>query len=199
MERSNPNRIKVRSLQTDISNMKNLVRCLLFFSVCVCGVSVWGTPNQFTYQGRILSKNNIPLEYNNVSFQFEITSPNGQCILFREQVDHIDMTSSGGTFDVPIGSGARSFPSGAGFTLSDAFNNSDPLNCDGGTLFTPSSNSIRLLRVQFRDQSGWNLITPDSEIRSVPFSAYSYSAERLGSNPVAAFVLKSEINNNVSC
>ncbi|QDK37867.1 tail fiber domain-containing protein [Bdellovibrio sp. NC01] len=163
------------------------------------GLVAHASPNSFTYQGRILKSDSTPLEYNNVSFQFEITTPNGQCILYREQIDHVDMTNSGGVFDVPIGGGTQSFPGNGIFVLSDAFNNTGSLNCDGGSTYNAASSDERRLRVKFHDGSGWKTISPDNVIRAVPYSSYSYSAERLGSKTANDFVLKGDVNGNVTC
>ncbi len=160
---------------------------------------LWAAPASFTYQGRIVKSDNSPLNYNNVSFQFEITTANGQCILYREQVDHVDMTNSGGVFDVPIGGGVQSFPGTGSFSLLDAFNNSVNLNCDGGAVYTGSSGDVRKLRVKFHDGVGWQVISPDNIIRSVPYSAYSFSAEKIGNKTLGDIVVKTDINGNASC
>ncbi|WP_168196420.1 tail fiber domain-containing protein [Bdellovibrio sp. NC01] len=161
--------------------------------------SAAASPSSFTYQGRILKSDSTPLQYNNVSFQFEITTPNGQCILYREQVDHVDMTNSGGVFDVPIGGGVRAYPAGPSFTLLDAFNNSTDLVCEGGTVYSASSGDNRKLRVKFYDGSGWQTITPDAVIRSVPFAAYSQSAEKIADKTVSDLLVKAEVNGNITC
>ncbi|WP_413568582.1 tail fiber domain-containing protein [Bdellovibrio sp. HCB117] len=155
--------------------------------------AAWAGPNSLTYQGRILRADGSPLEFNNVSFQFEITSPDGLCVLYREQVNGINMTNSGGVFDVAIGSGSKSFPTDASFKLLDAFVNSGSLACYGSSNYSPSYDDIRRLRVQFHDGSGWKVISPDSEIRSVPFAGYSYSATKLGTNSASDFLLKAGI------
>lgn len=154
-----------------------------------------GAPNSLTYQGRILSSEGRPLEYNNVSFLFEITSNNGTCIIYREQKNAIDMTNSQGVFDVPIGTGNKLFPSSPTKSLLSVFDNTkthdcaDPNNNVAGT-YTPASGHTRLLRVQFHDGTGWRVISPDNEIRTVPFSAFAHSAEKLGENFPSDFVLK---------
>lgn len=151
------------------------------------------TTNTLTYQGRILKSDGTPLEYHNVSFLFEITNPSGSCVIYREQVNGVNMTNSHGVFDVPIGSGTKLYPTDPLFKMVDAFNNSGNFTCDGGVAFTPQADSIRLLKVQFYDGNGWNPISPSSEIRSVPFAAFAMSAEKLGNNSPADFVLKSSV------
>lgn len=165
----------------------------IFIALLLLINSAQATPNSLTYQGRILKNDGTPLEYSNVSFQFEITSPNGQCIIYREQVDHIDLTNSGGVFDVPIGTGSQSHPTAGTFSLLDSFKNSGNLSCDGGATFSPAANDQRRLRVRFHDGSGWKTISPDNEIRSVPYAAYSLSAQKLGSYQSTDFVLKNTV------
>ncbi|XGC80309.1 tail fiber domain-containing protein [Bdellovibrio bacteriovorus] len=167
----------------------------------------FAAPNSLTYQGRIVKSDGTPLEYNNVSFVFEITSPNGSCVIYREQKNGVNMANSKGVFDVPIGTGTKLFPPSPTATLLSAFDNSQVQDCGDAdnnvaSTYTPSASHTRLLRVQFHDGTGWKLISPDNEIRSVPFAAYSSSAETakkaadadtLGTHPLADFVLKTGI------
>ncbi|WP_142695936.1 hypothetical protein [Bdellovibrio sp. NC01] len=151
-------------------------------------------PQSLTYQGRILKSDGSPLESNSVSFQFQILDPAGLCTIYREQVNGIDMSNSKGVFDVPIGSGSVSWPTSGTFYILSAFNNATPLSCEGGTsTYTPLATDGRVLRVQFHDGSGWKLITPDSIIRSVPFSGFAGSAAKLGNNVASDFVLKTSL------
>lgn len=159
----------------------------------MAGINAIASPDSFVYQGRIVKSDGTALEYNNVSFAFAITNAAGNCVLYREQKDNVNMQGSGGVFDVPIGSGTRLFPTGGTDNIRDAFKNSVSLPCDGGGTYTPSETEVRLLKVQFHDGVGWNAITPYSTIRSVPFSTFSYSSSRLGNNVAADFVLKSAL------
>lgn len=148
-------------------------------------------PPTFSYQGRILGINGQGLEYGNVSFEFTVTSPDGSCVLYKEQRDGVDMRNSKGVFDTPIGSGVKSYPAAAGFTLLDAFNNSAPLTCFGGSTYTPAFDDTRRLRVSFYDGAGWRVITPDSIIRSVPYAGFAGNAAKFAGKPVTDFVLQS--------
>ncbi|UOF02296.1 tail fiber domain-containing protein [Bdellovibrio reynosensis] len=151
------------------------------------------SPQELTYQGRIIKSDGTPLEYNQVSFQFEITSPNGHCVVYREQVDSIDMTNSGGVFDVPIGGGTQSYPNTGTFKLLDSFNNLASFACDGGSTYNAAAGDLRRLRVRFNDGTGWKTISPDNVIRSVPYAAHSLSSDKLGTNSPSDFVLKSAV------
>ncbi|WP_413568450.1 beta strand repeat-containing protein [Bdellovibrio sp. HCB117] len=157
------------------------------------GMLAQAAPNALTYQGRIVKSDGQPLEYGNTSFIFEVTSPNGSCVIYREQRDGVNLLNSNGVFDVPIGSGTKLFPTDPLFTLLDAFNNSKVHDCYGGATYTAASSDIRLLKVQFHDGSGWKVISPSNEIRSVPYSAYALSAEKLGTRSADEFVLKTGV------
>ncbi len=157
------------------------------------GFSARATPGSLTYQGRIKGLDGAPLEINGVQFEFSITNPTGTCIVYREKSNSIDMRNSGGVFDVPIGTGSQDFPASTTFKLLDAFDNSQSLDCEGGGTYSPVIDDKRLLRVQFFDGSGWKLISPDSEIRSVPYAGHAKTAQKLGTNVASDFVLKSNM------
>ncbi|MGE9746003.1 tail fiber domain-containing protein [Bdellovibrio bacteriovorus] len=170
-----------------------MVLCLTL-SICTFWLQLgYAAPSNLTYQGRIIKADGTPLEYGNTSFLFEITSPNGNCVIYREQRDGVSMVNSKGVFDVPIGSGTKLFPADPLFTLLDSFNNSLVHNCFGGATYTAGTGDVRLLKVQFHDGSGWKVISPANEIRSVPYSAYALSAEKLGSKVESDFVLKASV------
>ncbi|WP_374029567.1 hypothetical protein [Bdellovibrio bacteriovorus] len=172
---------------------------LVFIALSYFGTDANGAPTTLTYQGRILRSDGTPLEHSNVSFIFQVTDPSGQCVIYQEQVTGINMTNSNGVFDVPIGLGLVNFPLSGSFTVLDAFNNSTNYTCgaclgyncaNGTSTFTPLNTDNRVLRVQFHDGSGWRTISPDNLIRSVPFSGYALSAQKLGTNVASDFLLK---------
>lgn len=68
-------------------------------------------PAALTYQGRIVKSNGQPLEYAAVAFEFTVLAPNKTCVLYREQLNNVNMVNSGGVFDVKIGS-AHNYPGG---------------------------------------------------------------------------------------
>lgn len=168
------------------------MKTLILLTILIGSNLVQAAPASLSYQGRIVKSDGTPLQHTSVSFQFEITSPNGSCVIFREQVSGMNMANSNGIFDTPIGA-SHNYPLTASFTILDAFNNLGSFTCDGGATYAPAVNDGRRLRVQFHDGSSWRLISPDSIIRSVPFAGFSLSAEKLGSHPVADFVMKSSL------
>lgn len=151
------------------------------------------SPSALSYQGRILKTDGTPLEYSAVSFIFQIIDPSGQCLIYQEQVNGINMVQSGGVFDVPIGKGTVTYPTTGSFTVLDAFNNLGSFVCSGGASYNPSANDGRKLRVQFYDGLGWKTISPDNVIRSVPYAGYALSAQKLGINTAADFLLKNSV------
>lgn len=163
----------------------------------------WAAPAAMTYQGRILKTDGTPLEYNDVSFLFQILDPSGQCLLYQEQVSGINMNNSGGVFDVPIGQGSVQFPSGGGGTLLDVFNNATVFTCgacsssgssyscgNASSTYPASMGDGRKLRVSFHDGNGWKTISTDNVIRSVPFAGFAQSAQKLGNNVASDFLTK---------
>ncbi len=176
----------------------NISITLLILSILIPLVG-FTSPSSLTYQGRILKSDGTPLEYNNVSFIFQIMDPTGSCVIFQEQVTGYSMVNSGGVFDVPIGKGTMNFPLLGGFSILDTFNSSSTFTCgsctgytctNGSSTYVPVTNDGRLLRVSFYDGSGWKTISPDSTIRSVPFAGYASSAQKLGTNVASDFLIK---------
>ncbi|MDG0816867.1 beta strand repeat-containing protein [Bdellovibrio svalbardensis] len=143
-----------------------------------------------TYQGRILKSDGTPLEHNNVSFLFEIANPNGSCVIYREQVDGINMVNSNGVFDVSIGGGTKLFPANPLFNLEQSFANSSSINCSGGATYSPLVDDGRVLKVQFHDGVGWKQISPDAVIHSVPYAMVAKSAQTLGDKTASDFIQK---------
>ncbi|KYG62964.1 hypothetical protein AZI87_17030 [Bdellovibrio bacteriovorus] len=187
----------------------------LFLSAVVLPAYAVGpvaSTGSLTYQGRILRSDGTPFENKNVSFVFQILDPGGQCVIYQEQVNGINMENSKGVFDVPIGTGSVQYITGLGAsTVVDIFNNDSGMgyfcgacsssgssyNCSATTTpYHPIATAGRLLRVAFYDGTGWKTVTPDNEIRTVPYAGYATSAQKLGKNSVNDFVLKNEINNS---
>jgi hypothetical protein len=125
-----------------------LMRAISFLLLIGIHGTAIASPAALTYQGRIITQGGTPLEHSSVSFQFEILNPSGTCVIYREQVDGINMKNSGGVFDVKIGA-SHTYPGNAGFSILDSFNNSGSFVCDGGVAYNPTSIDGRLLRVQY--------------------------------------------------
>ncbi|QDK46299.1 hypothetical protein DOM22_14565 [Bdellovibrio sp. ZAP7] len=180
---------------------------MLCFTLATSSVAL-ASATSLTYQGRILTASGQPFEYAHASFLFKITSPDGQCVIYQEQFNGVDMTNSNGIFDVPIGTGSVQYISSPASTVIDIFNNSSSYQCgtcspSAGNTYTCSPSMAapyvatpadgRLLRVAFYDGSGWNAVTPDNKIRAVPYAGYSFTAYKLGSHVANDFMLKADV------
>lgn len=144
-----------------------------------------------TYQGRILDTLGQPLEYQYTQFIFEIVSPDGTCVLYKETTSPIDLRNSNGVFDVSIGNHTVDSGVASGITIETVFQNEKPFTCIGGGSYNAVNGHNRKLRVSFKDSVGWRLITPDQEIRGVPYATYaqnSASALRLGTSSESDFL-----------
>lgn len=170
-----------------------MIRLIIFSSVLILTSIAFAAPNTLTYQGRILTATGTPLEHNNVSFLFEIKSQDGLCVYYREQKNGVNMSGSKGVFDVPLGTGTKLFPTSGSVGLKEVFDNTATLDCaDANNNVASSKGPIadqsRRLSVSFHDGVGWNQITPDNEIRSVPYAHFASSALKLGNFTATDFV-----------
>ncbi|QLY24879.1 hypothetical protein [Bdellovibrio sp. KM01] len=151
------------------------------------------SPQKLTYQGRIVDSTGNALNYNDVSFRFQITSTDGLCVLYYEERQHINMQNSDGIFDIAIGDGNVIYAAGGANKLSDSFTNGITHNCYGGGTWASSATSERLLKVSFHDGTGWQAIDPANTIRSVPFAMSSFSAQTLADKTINDLVLKASL------
>ncbi|MGZ3842997.1 MAG: beta strand repeat-containing protein [Bdellovibrio sp.] len=175
--------------------------CSIIFIINLSISQSKASPAALTYQGRIIKNDGTPLEYNNVSFVFQITNPTGSCVIYQEQVTGYNMVNSGGVFDVAIGQGGIQFPLGSSVNILEMFNNSSTFACgscsansggytcvNGTSTYAASVGDVRKLRVSFYDGNSWKTITPDNLIRSVPYAGYALSAEKLGNKTASDFL-----------
>lgn len=177
--------------------MKSVLFWTLFSIISIPSLAIAG-PAALSYQGRIVKPDGSPLQHAAVSFQFEITNENGSCVLYREQVNGLDMRSSNGLFDIKIGTN-HSYPADPNFSVVETFDNGKTQNCDGGTNYIPLAGDGRILKVQFHDGQAWRTVTPNPVIRSLPFAMFSESASKLGSWTASDFLIKNQVNGNSDC
>lgn len=152
--------------------------------------SAMAVPSYLSYQGRIKTMDGSPLEYNGVSFIFEISANSGACSLYREQVSGVNMQNSKGVFDVSIGSGTKLYLETPSSNIVEVFANHKTFNCEAGGTYHPTEGESRRLRVLFHDGTSWRRISPDTTIQSVPFAAYARSSQKLEDKVVSDFLLK---------
>ncbi|WP_413582543.1 beta strand repeat-containing protein [Bdellovibrio sp. HCB288] len=169
---------------------KKILAAGLFWGVITLVFTAVASPQKLTYQGRIVDSLGNPLNYNDVTFRFQITSTDGTCVLYYEERQHVNMQNSNGIFDIAIGDGTVIYAVGGANKLSDSFINGVSHACHGGGSWNATSTSERLLKVSFQDATGWQEITPSNTIRSVPFAMTSYSAQTLADKGINDFLLK---------
>jgi DUF2075 family protein len=155
-------------------------------------------PTTFSYQGRILSSAGGSPGFTMASFSFSVMidkagGKNPNCTIFREQKDLVPL-STDGLFDVAIGEGTANFPNSSA-KVYDYMNNTGTVSCAEGGTFLLSASDKRFLDVQFNPNgtSGWQHITPASEIRAVPYATNAISAEKLGGLVATDYVRKTDL------
>jgi hypothetical protein len=175
--------------------------CVLLMGFLM-SVGAQAAPGSLNYQGRIMqSDNTTPLTATNVQFDFKIMDPSGTYTIYEELSAVMDMSASQGIFDIPVGTGTQTFPDGTvsdssyvtSFNVATAFSMIN-FYCKGGgsatRCYNAGANDTRILRVRFYDGTGWQTISPDLVIRSVPFAAQAASAQTLGTYSASDFMLK---------
>ena len=140
-------------------------------------------PDGLTFHGRIIKPDATPLEAPSVDFTIQILSPGPEaCVLYSETHNNVNMTGSNGMFSFIIGKGTPVFNT---YALSQVFSNNTTmtgLTCGTGTSYTPASGDKRLIHVKFNDGTNIVTISPDSEVRSVPYALYAQQLEGIGKN-----------------
>lgn len=153
--------------------------------------------SNLTLSGRITKPDGTDLKSSDVDFKFSIVDVTGACVLYVEDATSLDLSSSSGSFEYSIGSGAVSFASG-GLTLPDIFNNSTAsFACQTSGTYSPSATDDRKLVIQFIDQTEstptWRTFASSIPLNSVPSAYYANSANKLGTNVASDFIIKTGI------
>ena len=173
---------------------------LLCLGLCLGALEALAQP--FTFRGQITNEGTgQPLESENVNFKVEIRSLAGECLLYEESFQAVDMEDSQGFFVLNIGEGESS-QSSVRFTLAEAMDNShgvfSSLSCDsGGSEYDSCPRDGRLLRVSFTDQNDSTNGTGEfsQTIGSLPYAGQSLRAESLQGKGPGDFV---QINSQVT-
>ena len=172
----------------------NLKTDLVYFAtviaVLVSGFSTARAqgPATFSYEGVITDTNGYPLEAASVLFTLQVTSPNGQCVLYEEQQTQ-NMTGSAGHFTLWLGQGTLT--TGAGnqnpnptIPFASVFSNLKPFvtaTCPGGG-YTPAAGDTRRVTIAFNDGTTTTVMSPSISIGSSPYAMEADSLQ--GKKPV---------------
>ncbi|KYG62939.1 hypothetical protein AZI87_16900 [Bdellovibrio bacteriovorus] len=159
-------------------------------------MSVSEVPQGLTIQGRIIQPDGLPLEDSNVHFNIKVLSPGAEaCVLFEEN-RVVNMTNSKGVINFAIGAGeagATVVPSGHTLPLHKILKNSGTIaglaSCAGGqTSYAPNAGDSRKVRVTFTVGSETVALSPDFDLRSVPYAMESENAVALEGKKAADFI-----------
>ncbi|MBK8205145.1 MAG: hypothetical protein IPK68_23590 [Bdellovibrionales bacterium] len=93
--------------------------------------------------------------------------------MLYEDLATINMTNSGGSFALPLGSGV---PIGPAYSLKEVFSNTGSFTGFGSCLYSPLTGHSRLLRVTFDEGSG-PVALQDQTVNSVPYALYALKLE----------------------
>ena len=168
---------------------------LLCMGLCLGALEALAQP--FTFRGQIINEGTgLPLESENVNFKVEIRSLVGECLLYEESFQAVDMEDSQGFFVLNMGNSQTPFP------LAEAMDNShgvfSSLSCEPGfSDYAPTPGDGRLLRVSFTDQNDSQSGTGEfsQTIGSLPYAGQSLRAESLQGKGPGDFV---QINSQVT-
>ncbi|ASD62949.1 hypothetical protein [Bdellovibrio bacteriovorus] len=162
-------------------------------------VSLTEVPQGLTVQGRIIQPNGMPLEDSHVSFNIKVLSPGPEtCVLFEENRT-VNMTNSKGIINFTLGSGengATVVNTGPLLAIHQVLKNSAAINgltsCAAGyTAYVPQPGDARKVRVTFTVGSDTITLSPDFQMRSVPFALESENAVALNGKKASDFIQKS--------
>ena len=147
------------------------------------------SPANVTIQGRVFKPDGTFLSSPSVVFTLKVISPGAEgCVLYEETQTVTNLSTTQGSFSLPIGSGVRG-GSDPGLSLATLFKNSGTmtgLTCVSGTTYSPLASQSRKVRVSFDDGSGTGpqALASDYSLSSSVFAFYADDALKL--NGIAA-------------
>ena len=138
-------------------------------------------------QAKIVKPDGNPLEAPSVNFQFTILDPSESCILYSETYSAINMVSTHGLISFRLGTGVKTYPVSA-TTYEQVFSNTTAsLSCNGGGVYSPSSNDVRKIIMQYNDGAGWET-HPAVTINAVPYAMFARDSQKLNGKDFTEFV-----------
>lgn len=157
-------------------------------------LAAFAGPGRTTYQAKIVKPDGYPLEASSVTFKFTILDPSATCILYSENYNAVNMSSTSGLISFSLGSGVKSFPVSS-TTFEQVFSNITPfLACDSGgpANYSPNANDMRRIVMQFNDGNGWQTL-PAMSINAVPYAMYANDTLKFNGLQASDFVQVSTI------
>ncbi len=183
----------------------DLSKRLIFILLAVIAESVIAaeeSPQSFTYEGTIYSASGNSGLADIFTFKFQILSEDGNCVLYEEVQNSVNLISTTGAFSLRIGgpTGAAKRTTGPasdpGFTMAQIFRNAGSLTvptsiCPAGS-YSPSAGHARKLRVTITPQSTGTAetLSPDYTITSVP---QALVAETIQGTPLSGLITASGV------
>lgn len=177
-----------------------LLVVLLLAGPAFAQVSFSEVPQGLTVQGRIIQPDGLPLEDSNVAFNIKVLSPGPEeCVLFEENRT-VNMTNSKGVVNFVLGaseSGSSVVNVGLSLPIHKILKNSGSFSgltkCTPGySVYSPQAGDTRKVRVSFTVGSETVSLSPDFNMRSVPYAMESENAIALGGKKATDFLLKSD-------
>ena len=171
----------------------------LLFVVLIVGMASQAfSARKISFQAKIVKPDGTYLASSAVNFKFTLTDPSGNCVLYSEIFNNVDMSTTEGSVLFLLGDGTRSYPTSGGMNWVTSFDNkvaSYTCGPPSTSTYTPAVGDSRKLYVQFNDgsSSGAQLL-PAMDIGAVPFAMYADSASALDTHPATDFVLKTDVS-----
>lgn len=200
--------------------MNLLANLILALMALMTSLEVYANPSGINVSGRLYSSStNDPLTLSNVDFRIKVLSP-GNCLLYTERFDNVDLSITGGVFNLTIGNGV-------GVTnvydpalntksaLLKVFANDSPTlgsltsygvgPCTAGT-YDPQDGDLRQIVIEFDpsgNSSSYTALSPYHQIRSVPYAmladvaAKANNADNLGGVPASSYATTASLTTAV--
>lgn len=171
------------------------MKSIIFAFLCALLLPFAAGASGYNVSGKILKPDGTPYSSSATSFILEVTSPDGACVLYREQINNVDMSSTKGGFHIVLGSGAKLFSAVADNNVESVFSNDVTYACNGGTTYVPQSQDERSLKISFHDGTSWQSFS-QQPLKAVPRATLaneSLNAKKVGGFDSSQF-LRSSVN-----
>lgn len=172
-----------------------LISLLILFAAASLANAQYG-PGVFNFDGTLLDNAGQPITQANVAFKFEILDAANTCVVYSEQ-HNVDLSATAGAFSVKIGTGSAktNYVLGTSTLTPSLFVNMGPTGpftgCAAGVTMAPGD--ARNLRVSYDLGSGFQLMTPNFALTSVPAA---FTADMLNGKTVSDLVqIRSDASN----